>query len=104
MDMTRLAMSLAAAAALGALSSCDGPSEQSGELIDNSTGAVESEDTLRSGPAETLGERQDEARESAGDAADARADALEKQADAGRAAAEQNAEVLEQEADRVRGQ
>jgi hypothetical protein len=103
MDMTRLAMSLAAAA-LAALGSCDGPSEQSGELIDNSTGAVESEDTLRSGPAETLGERQDEARESAADATDARADALEKQADAGRAAAEQNAEVLEQEADRVRGQ
>lgn len=98
--MTHLAISLAAAAL--ALTSCDGPSEQSGELIDNATGAVGSEDTLRSGPAETLGERQDKARETAEAAADARADALEEQADAERAAAEENAEHLEQEADRVR--
>src|SRR5688572_28910107 len=49
------------------IAACDGPREQAGEKADNASGAVGSEDTLRSGPAETMGERQDEAAESAND-------------------------------------
>lgn len=92
-----------AAAGLFMLGACDGPLEQSGEAADAASGAVGNEDTLRSGPAETLGERADEAQESAEEAFDARADALEEQADAERDAAERTAEGLEQQADKVRG-
>jgi uncharacterized membrane protein YqiK len=84
------------------LAACDGSREQAGEKADNVSGAVESEDTLRSGPAETMGERQDEAVESAQEAKEAQADALEEQADAQKDAAEQQAEALEQQADQVR--
>jgi hypothetical protein len=85
------------------LGACDGPQEQAGEEADAASGAVGNEDTLRSGPAETLGERADEAQESAEEATDARADALDARADAERAAAERTAEELEQRADEVRG-
>jgi hypothetical protein len=68
-----------------ALAACDGPREQAGEKADNASGAVESEDSIKSGPAETMGER------------------LEEQADAQRQAAEQKAEALDQQAEKVRG-
>jgi hypothetical protein len=84
------------------LAACDGPREQAGEKADNASGAVGSEDTLRSGPAETMGERQDEAAESANEAREARADALDRQADAASDEAERQAEELRQQADRVR--
>jgi hypothetical protein len=86
-----------------ALAGCDGPQEQAGEKQDAAAGVVESEDSIRSGPAETMGERADEAAASARKAADAQADALEDQADAARDAADKRAEALEQEAERVRG-
>ena len=92
-----------AAAGLLLLAACDGPQEQAGEEADAASGAVGNEDTLRSCPAETLGERADEAQESAEEATEARADALEERADAERDAAERRAEALDQQADRVRG-
>ena len=85
------------------LCGCDGPQEQAGERADAASGAVSSEDTLQSGPAETLGERADEAQESAEEATEARADALEERAEAERDAAEETAEQLEQQAEAVRG-
>ena len=100
--MNGLSLRIALAAVGVSLVACDGPREQAGEVADNASGAVESEDTLRSGPAETLGERQDEASERAKEAREARAEALDDQADAERAAAEEEAEALEQQADRVR--
>ena len=93
----------AAVAFLLILAGCDGPQEQAGEEADAASGAVGNEDTLRSGPAESLGELADEAQESAEEAAEAQAQALEKEADAARDAAEQSAAALEQEADTVRG-
>ena len=81
---------------------CDGPQEQAGEKQDVAAGVVESEDSMSSGPAETMGERADEAAESARQAAESRANALEDQADAARDAAEKRAEALEQEAERAR--
>ena len=86
------------------VAACDGPQEQAGEKADAQAGAVESEDSLRSGPAETMGERSDEAAASVREAAEARADALDEQADAARDAAEQQAEALEQQAEQVRGE
>lgn len=83
---------------------CDGAQEQAGEKADNASGAVGSEDSIESGPAETMGERNDAAIDSANDAREARADALEEQADAARDAADQKAEALEQQADKARGQ
>jgi hypothetical protein len=68
---------------------CDGGREQAGEVADNRSGAVEGEDSIESGPAETMGERQDEAADSLNEAKEAQADALEDAADAQRAAAEQ---------------
>ncbi len=100
--MKRAMRILAGILLLGA-AACDGANEQQGEKADNAAGAVDSEDTMRSGPAETMGERQDDAADSAKDAAEARADALEEQADAQRDAAEQKAEALEQEAEKARG-
>lgn len=95
------------AALAGALvltvTACDGPQEQAGEKADNASGAVDGEDSVESGPAETMGERNDEAADSANDAREAQADALEEQADAARDAADQKVEALEQQADNVRG-
>jgi hypothetical protein len=82
---------------------CDGPQEQAGEKADARSRAVDSEDSVRSGPSETMGERADQVAESEKEASEARADALEEQADAARDAAEQKAEALEQQAEQVRG-
>lgn len=86
------------------LAACDGPREDAGENADAASGAVGSEDTLRSGPAETLGERQDEANQSHEQALEARADALEARAEEQRETAEQQARALEEQAERVRQQ
>jgi uncharacterized protein YjbJ (UPF0337 family) len=94
---------LAALLAAG-LSACDGPREQAGEVADNASGAVAGEDSMTSGPAETMGERQDKAAESANQARDAAADALDEKAEAAEDAAKQEAERLRQQADKVRGQ
>jgi hypothetical protein len=82
---------LMAAAAL-ALAGCDGPREQAGEKADNAAGPLCIESSLSTTPAETAGERQDEAQDAVNDAREAQADALEDQADA-----------LEEQADRARG-
>lgn len=84
----RVVLMLAAAAALAA---CDGPREQAGEKTDNAAGAVDGEDSMESGPAETAGEQQDQAKDAVEDAKEAQADALEEQADA-----------LEEQADQAR--
>ncbi len=97
--MRRVIISLAAFLPLAA---CDGANEQAGEKADVASGAVQDEDSLRSGPAETMGEQQDEAEDAASDAREARADALEEQADATREEAERRAEELRQQADQVR--
>ncbi|HEY0148936.1 MAG TPA: hypothetical protein VGB70_08010 [Allosphingosinicella sp.] len=86
------------------LAACDGPREQAGEVADNASGAVKGEDSMTSGPAETMGERQDEAAESANQANEAAADALDRKAEAAEDEAKQKAEALRQEADKVRGQ
>jgi hypothetical protein len=101
--MLRPMLLASAAVGLLLLGACDGPREQGGEEADVASGAVDNEDTLRSGPAETLGERADEAQESAEEATEAHADALEEQAEATRDAAKSTAERLEQQADEVRG-
>lgn len=98
-----LAIKVLPAALLLIAAACDGPQEQRGEQIDAASGAVGSEDSMRSGPAETLGERMDDAAKSADQASEAQADALEDQADARREAAEQQAESLEQRAEDLRG-
>ena len=92
------------AGALIGLAACDGPREQAGEIADNASGAVDGEDSMRSGPAETMGERQDEAAEAANEARDAAADALEQKAEAAEAKAGEQAEQLRQQADEVRKQ
>lgn len=97
-----MSRSVAATAALLGLAACDGPREQAGEKIDNATGAVDGEDSIRSGPAETSGEAQDEALESANEAREAQADALEDAADVTRADAEREADRLEDAAERTR--
>ena len=97
--MMRIALGLAATLALAA---CDGPNEQAGEVADNAAGVVPSEDSIQSGPAETMGERQDEAKDAAEDAREAQADALEDRAEAERDAAAEKAEALEQQADKAR--
>lgn len=94
---------LMAAAGLLALAACDGPREDAGEVADNATRAVTSEDTIRSGPNETLGEARDDAAESANEAREARADAMEDAADESRATADRKADALEKEAERARG-
>ena len=95
---------LVASALLAGLAACDGPREQAGEIADNASGAVDGEDSMTSGPAETMGERQDEAAEAANDARDAAADALDEKAEAAEAAAGERAEQLRQQADQVRKQ
>ena len=91
-----------AAILFSTLAACDGPREQAGEVSDKQAGIVDSEDSIESGPAETMGERRDEAIDAANDAKEARADALEEQADAQREEAERRAEELDQAAERVR--
>lgn len=95
---------VAGAAALALLAGCDGAREDAGEQADANAGVVSSEDTIESGPAETTGEAQDRAADSANDAAEARADAAEDEADAMRATADQKADALEDQAKRVRAQ
>lgn len=89
-------------AALLLTAGCDGPRENAGEVADNASGAVDGEDSIRSGPAETLGEKQDAAEDAARDATEAQADALEDQAEAKRDAADEAAERIEQQADKLR--
>ncbi|HEY7810637.1 MAG TPA: hypothetical protein VIA98_09675 [Allosphingosinicella sp.] len=86
------------------LPACDGPHEQAGEIADNASGAVDGEDSMKSGPAETMGERRDEAEESANRARDAAADALDEKAEAAEDMAREKAEELRQQADAVRKQ
>ncbi len=93
-----------ALAALIALGACDGPREDAGENADFAAGAVGSNDTLRQGPAERLGEAQDTAAQRAEEAKEAQARALEAAADEKREAADQQADALEEQADRVRGE
>lgn len=99
-EMVRIGITFAA---LLAVSACDGPNEQAGEVADNAAGVMPSEDAIQSGPAETMGERKDEAQDAREDAREAQADALEDQAEAARETAEEKAEALEQQADRARG-
>jgi hypothetical protein len=89
-------------AALIALAACDGPRENAGENADFAAGAVGSNDTLRQGPAEKLGEAEDMAVKRAEEAKEAEAKSLEAAADEKRAAAAEEAEQLEQQADAVR--
>ena len=91
-------------AALIALAGCDGPRENAGENADFASGAVNSEDTLRQGPAERLGETRDIAAERAEEAREAQAEALEAAADEKRESADQQADALEEQADRVRNE
>ncbi len=92
------------AASFLALAACDGPREQAGEKADAASGATNSEDAMESGPAETMGERQDETAETAAEAREAKADSLEATAEEQREAAEQQAEALEEQAKKVRGE
>ena len=87
-----------------AVAACDGPRENAGEAADFQSGAVNSEDTLRQGPAERLGEKQDVAAESRRRAKDAQGDALEAAADERRERADQEADALENRADEIRSQ
>ena len=95
-------MRMLAFAALIALAACDGPRENAGENADYAAGVVGSNDTLRQGPAEKLGEAQDIAAKRAEEAKEAEAKALEAAADERRAEADQEADALEQQADAVR--
>jgi hypothetical protein len=95
-------MRMLAFAALIALAACDGPRENAGENADFAAGVVGSNDTLRQGPAEKLGEAQDIAARRAEEAKEAEAKALEAAADEKRAEADQQADALEQQADAVR--
>ncbi|WP_133365551.1 hypothetical protein [Qipengyuania sediminis] len=79
-----------------------GPREQAGEVSDSQAGVVDSEDSIESGPAESMGERRDEATEAANKGREARADALEEQADGQREESGRQAEALDQAPDRVR--
>lgn len=92
------------AAGLIALAACDGPQEDAGEVADNASGAVAGEDSIRSGPAESVGETHDDAAESANEAIEARADALEDAAEQERAEADRRADALEDQAELARGQ
>lgn len=99
--MTRRLGSLVLVAGL-LLAGCDGPRENAGEQADANAGVVSSEDTLASGPAETVGEAQDRAAESTNAAIEARADAAEDRADALRSTADEKADALEEQARKVR--
>jgi hypothetical protein len=95
--MRRLAISIILAA-----TACDGPREDAGEQADFASGAVNSEDTLRQGPAEKLGEQQDRVVEARERAKDAQADALEAAAGERREQADQEADALENRAAAIR--
>jgi len=84
------------------LASCDGPRENAGEKADAAAGVVDSEDTMRSGPAEEMGARQDDAAEMRADAKEAQADSIEASAAETSEAASQRAAALREaaEADR----
>ena len=97
--MKRLFILIAAAVV-----ACDGPRENAGEKADFESGAVNSEDTLRKGPAEQMGEKQDTAAEARERAKDAEGDALEAAADERREKGDQEADALENRADAVRSQ
>lgn len=84
------------------LAGCDGRRENAGEQADANAGVVSGEDTLVSGPAETAGEAQDRAAESANAAIEANADAAEDRADAIRSSADREADALEERAKKVR--
>jgi len=85
-----------------AAAACDGPRENAGEKADAAAGRVGSEDTLRSGPAEEMGAKQDAAAESQADAMEARAESIEDSAEQAREAARQRAEALRKEAEAAR--
>ena len=95
-------MRMIALAGLALVAACDGPRENAGEKADVASGAVNSEDTLRQGPAERLGEKQDLVERRAQEAREAKARSLEAAADEKRAAADQEADRLEEEAKSVR--
>ena len=95
-------MRMIALVGMVALAACDGPRENAGENADFAAGAVGSNDTLRQGPAERLGEAQDMAAKRAEEAKEAEARALEASADEKRAIADTEADALEDQADRVR--
>ena len=97
--MKRVSILIAAA-----MVACDGPRENAGEKADFESGAVNSEDTLRQGPAEQLGEKQDRVAETRERAKDAEADALEAAADERRERTDQEADALENRADAIRSQ
>ena len=91
-----------ALAGLMVVAACDGPRENAGENADLASGAVNSADTLRQGPAERLGEAQDLADRRAKEAREAQAKALEAAADEKRTVADQEADALDEQAKRVR--
>ncbi len=98
----RIVLKVLALTTVFAISACDGPRENAGEKADAAAGRVDSEDTLRSGPAEELGAKQDAAAESRADAKEAQAEALEDRAAQASEAARQRAEALRKEAQAVR--
>lgn len=71
------------------IAACDGPRENAGEKADVAAGKVGSEDTMRQGPAERLGEKADEAIERRSEALEARASSVEAAADKASEAAKQ---------------
>ena len=81
----------------------DGPREDAGEAADNQAGVVSSKDTIDSGPAETMGEKQHDLAQSIDDAKEAKADSLEDMAEQRREAADQAADALENQAEQARG-
>lgn len=96
--MLKLALLTAGLAA----AACDGPRENAGEQADFEANRVGSEDSLRSGPAEEMGAKQDAAAESRADAIEARADSLEASADEAHEAARQRARSLREQAKATR--
>lgn len=87
---------------VAAVAACDGPREDAGEKADFESGAVNSEDTLRQGPAEQLGEKKDRAAQTRERANDAQGDALDAAAQERREQADQEADELENRADAIR--
>jgi len=99
----RLLVLPAATLALSLAAACDGPREQAGEKADAASGAAPGEDSMGKGPAERLGEKQDQIADDIKDAKEAQADALEDAADAKREQADQQADELEKRAEQIRG-
>lgn len=88
---------LMAGAAL--LAGCDGAAENAGEAADAKNGEAVA---VGAGPAERMGERIDQARESAEEAVEAKADAIRDRADVDAEQLEAQADRLEEKADAVR--